>query len=60
MSDRPGFSFLLCPDPELIRLEVEALMERHGQDRTWVRRVYWGDDELPGAFWQDQIGRAHV
>lgn len=55
MSDRPGFSFLLCPDPELIRLEVETLVEGHGQGKAWVRRVYWGDDELPGAFWQDLL-----
>jgi len=53
MSDRPGFSFLLCPDPELIRQELEALVERHGEGKKWDRRVYWADDELPDAFWQD-------
>ncbi|BBD08957.1 DNA polymerase III subunit delta [Desulfovibrio ferrophilus] len=53
MSDRPGFSFLICPDPELIRLEVESLVELHGEGKTWDRRAYWADDELPGAFWQD-------
>lgn len=53
MSDRPGFSFLICPDPELIRLELDNLVQRFGEGRSWDRRVYWGDDELPGAFWQD-------
>lgn len=50
---RPGFNFLMCPDPELTRLRLEALVAEHGEGRSWDRRVYWADDELPGAFWQD-------
>ncbi|UIJ37640.1 DNA polymerase III subunit delta [Desulfobaculum bizertense] len=51
---RPGFSFLLCPDAELLRLRIEDLVQEHGADTTWVRRVYWADEgDLPGAFWQD-------
>lgn len=50
---RPGFSFLFCPDPELIRLEVEKLVESHSDPASWNRRVYWGDEDLPGGFWQD-------
>lgn len=50
---RPGFSFLFCPDPELIRLQVENLVDAHGAGSGWDRRVYWGDEEIPGSFWQD-------
>ncbi|NJB69000.1 DNA polymerase-3 subunit delta [Desulfobaculum xiamenense] len=51
---RPGFSFLLCPDAELLRQQIETLVETHGEGTTWFRRVYWADDgDLPGAFWQD-------
>ncbi|WP_461208493.1 DNA polymerase III subunit delta [Desulfocurvus sp. DL9XJH121] len=53
MSDRPGFSFLLCPDPELVRLELESLVRRHGQGRDFDRRVHWADEDLSDAFWQD-------
>lgn len=53
MSDRPGFSFLLCPDPELLRLEMESLVERHGRGKAWERRVHWADEDLTDAFWQD-------
>lgn len=49
---RPGFTFLVCPDPELVRLRVRALAADQGQ--AMERRTYWGDDEaLPPAFWQD-------
>ena len=49
---RPGFTFLVCPDPELLRLRIRALLA--GQDRDFARRTYWGDDEaLPPGFWQD-------
>ncbi|EPR44768.1 DNA polymerase III delta [Desulfovibrio sp. X2] len=46
---RPGFSFLVCPDSELIRRRVSDMLEGAGLSR----RVYWGDEELPPAFWQD-------
>lgn len=49
---RPGFTFLVCPDPELARQRVRALAA--GQDPPFERRTYWGDDEiLPPGFWQD-------
>ena len=53
MSDRPGFSFLLCPDPELLRLEMESLVDLHGRGKAWDRRVHWADEDLTDAFWQD-------
>ncbi|MEW5773716.1 MAG: DNA polymerase III subunit delta [Thermodesulfobacteriota bacterium] len=50
--DRPGFTFLVCPDPELVRQRIRALLA--GQGREFALRTYWGDDEpLPPAFWQD-------
>lgn len=53
MSTRPGFSFLLCPDPELLRLEIESLVERNGEGKNWDRRVHWADEDLTDAFWSD-------
>lgn len=51
---RPGFSFLICPDVELLRQEMDHLVATYGDGATWVRRVYWADDgDLPGSFWQD-------
>lgn len=53
-SARPGFSFIACPDPELIRQRIETLVEEHGQGAAWERRVHWGDDEnLAAAYWDD-------
>lgn len=51
MSKRPGFSFLVCPDPELTRRRLHALMDRAGGQ--YARQVFWGDAEdfAPG-FWQ--------
>ena len=49
---RPGFTFLVCPDPELALARIRGLLSGAGQD--FARRTYWGDDEaVPPAFWQD-------
>lgn len=49
---RPGFTFLFCPDPELVRQRIRSLLA--GQSGEFERRVYWADDEVfPPAFWQD-------
>ncbi len=51
---RPGFSFIVCPDPELTRQRLQALVEEHGDGAAWERRVHWGDDEnLAAAYWDD-------
>jgi len=51
--DRAGFSFCICPDGRLIREHVaEALAEQAAADGVWQRHVYWGDEELPPAFWE--------
>ncbi len=47
--NRPGFSFLACPDPEIIRERVDRLLAASGQD--FAKEVFWGDEELGPAFW---------
>lgn len=46
--DRHGFSFLLCPDPELIKDRVRDLLT----GSQFVARTFWGDEELPADYWQ--------
>ncbi|HBR06850.1 MAG TPA: DNA polymerase III subunit chi [Desulfovibrio sp.] len=50
---RQGYSFLVCPDPELLRRRVDALAAGGGMGSA-ERKVFWGDDAepLPGAFWE--------
>lgn len=45
----PAFALLVCPDPEMVRLEARRLTKDAGRATT----VYWGDEELPATFWQD-------
>ncbi len=49
---RPAFYFLVCPDAELARAELERLVAAHGAG-GFERRAYFGDEELPARFWQD-------
>lgn len=49
---RPAFFFLVCPDAELARAELERLVAAHGAG-GFERRAYFGDEELPSRFWQD-------
>jgi len=50
---RAGFSFCICPDGRLIRDHVAAELAAHASpDGAWQRHVYWGDEELPPAFWE--------
>jgi len=48
---RPGFSFLVCPDTEMVREKADSLLA--SATPAFVRRVYWGDEELPPGFWED-------
>lgn len=72
---RPGFSFLVCPDSRLARLELQRLLKAYpapggngenglpgltvavapksGTANGWQEQVYWADEELPPAFWED-------
>lgn len=47
---RPGFTFLVCPDPEMIRNRVERLLGESGE--VFTREVFQGDEEIPDAFWR--------
>ncbi len=47
--DRPGFTFLACPDPEIIRERIDRLLAESGQ--SFSREVFWGDEELGAPFW---------
>jgi len=50
--DRAGFSFCICPDGRLIREHVAAELAAYvPPGGVWQRHVYWGDEELPSAFW---------
>jgi DNA polymerase-3 subunit delta len=51
--NRAGFSFCICPDGRLLREHVAAELAAHASgDGAWQRHVYWGDEELPPAFWE--------
>lgn len=57
---RPGFSFLVCPDPELLRSRMAELLAGAGEDPSaWERKSFWGDEELLPRFWQD-LGSASL
>lgn len=45
---RQGFSFLLCPDPELLKDRIAELLDGTG----FAARVFWGDEDLPANYWQ--------
>ena len=49
MSERPGFSFLICPDMMLLRGQMEKMLAPYGD---FERHVYWGDEEPPPKFWE--------
>ena len=51
---RPRYFFLVCPDPQLIKAQVDERLKASGQD-GWEVKPFWGDDDdpLPPAFWTD-------
>jgi DNA polymerase-3 subunit delta len=62
-STRPGFTICICPDGRLLRNELEARVlawppparagsNGPGGPSGWTRRTFWGDEELPGKFWE--------
>ncbi|WP_207261770.1 DNA polymerase III subunit delta [Desulfovibrio sp. Huiquan2017] len=54
MANRPRYLFLVCPDPQLIKGEVDQRLKQSGQD-GWETKPFWGDDDdpLPPGFWTD-------
>lgn len=52
-SARPGFSFLVCPDGQLLRAQMERLLAAFPPaSGQWERHVYWGDEEPSPRFWE--------
>ncbi|MFW5838025.1 MAG: DNA polymerase III subunit delta, partial [Desulfovibrionaceae bacterium] len=50
---RPGFTFMVCPDSEILRRMVADLAAQYWGE-GYERRVFWGDDEtLPPEFWSE-------
>lgn len=51
---RPAYSFLVCPDPQLLKARIDEMLAGSGAS-DWERKVFWGDDEdpLPETFWTD-------
>ncbi len=51
---RPGFTLCACPDTQLIRNHIDAQLAAHpASEGAWQRHVYWGDEGLPPAFWEN-------
>jgi DNA polymerase-3 subunit delta len=51
--NRAAFTFCICPDGRIIRDHVAADLAAHAPPGgAWRRHVYWGDEELPPAFWE--------
>lgn len=51
---RPGFSICTCPDAQLSKNYIEnALVSHPAPEGVWERHVYWGDEGLPPAFWEN-------
>lgn len=49
----PGFSFLVCPDGQLLRARMEQLLSSFPPaSGQWERHVYWGDEEPSPRFWE--------
>jgi len=60
---RPGFTICVCPDRYIVRAHIEKTLratvpETGGgllggsPSALWERHAFWGDDPLPGAFWE--------
>lgn len=57
---RPGFSFLVCPDGELIRDELETMLAQYPPaNGQWQKHVFWGDEEPDNKYWET-LGRSDL
>lgn len=51
--EKPGFSFLVCPDGHLLRCALDDALAACPPERgEWERHVFWGDEEPPPRFWE--------
>ena len=49
---RPGFFFCICPDSNLIKLQIQNILVDHNPD-DWETRNIWSDDpDLEDKLWQ--------
>lgn len=46
---RPGFSFCICPDSQLLLEQIRTLLE--SAEGPWKIRQFWADEDLPESFW---------
>lgn len=53
---RPGFTFCVCPDPELLREHIHGELEQLEPDARM--KTFWADEELPQAYWDHFQQRA--
>lgn len=51
---RTRYLILVCPDPQLIKAQIDQRLAASGQ-QGWEVKPFWGDDDdpLPAAFWTD-------
>ncbi len=50
---RPSFTFLICPDSQLLRSHLQALLkERENELHGWKRHTFWGDEDPDKDFWE--------
>ncbi|WP_241159443.1 MULTISPECIES: DNA polymerase III subunit delta [unclassified Desulfovibrio] len=51
--EKPGFSFLVCPDGHMLRRALDDALAACPPERgQWERHVFWGDEEPPPRFWE--------
>ena len=52
--NHPAFTFLICPDSQLLRQEFEARVAAFPPPQgQWERHAYWADEPPPPTFWED-------
>jgi DNA polymerase-3 subunit delta len=52
--NRARYLILVCPDPQLIKSQIDQRLGASGQ-QGWEIKPFWGDDDepLPAVFWTD-------
>lgn len=55
---RPGFSFLVSQDTELLKEQLESLANKYlPANGTWEKYLFWGDEEPDNRYWE-MLGQA--
>ncbi len=50
---RPGFSFLVSPDSELLKQKVDQLLKQYPPSSDeWKKYIFWGDEPPDSRFWE--------